>query len=90
MLFDFIKIIYWDGVVVKSSKCVIGIKGIGINVVCKCNCDVNDRKWCEDNSFFINKIYLFVKYLRFGDIDFDYEEGYDICIVRKLRCYGIV
>ena len=80
------KMLYWGGAIPGSKKCACGMTNSCFNPAKPCNCESVDNQWIEDSGFLVNKEYLPVSELRFGDTGHLSEEGYHT--LGKLLCWG--
>ncbi|XP_034938756.1 neurexin-4-like, partial [Chelonus insularis] len=61
------KMNYWGGGLPGSQKCECGVSGTCIDKKKMCNCDAGYSDWYEDGGDILEKEYLPVRQLRFGD-----------------------
>ena len=80
------KMISWGGATPGSKKCACGMSNSCLNTEKPCNCDSVDNQWVEDSGFLVEKEYLPVAELRFGDTGASSEQGYHT--LGKLLCWG--
>ena len=83
---DSSKVTHWGGASI-SGKCACGMTNSCADPRYGCNCDKNDRLWCEDSGLLTDKTKLPVKQLRFGDAGSSSAIGYHT--LGKLKCYGL-
>ena len=79
------KMIYWGGATPGSKKCACGMTDSCLDTAKPCNCDGGSSQWVEDSGFLVDKEYLPVSELRFGDTGDSSEEGYHT--LGKLLCW---
>lgn len=80
------KMTYWGGATPESHSCACGMNKSCYNTEKLCNCDSVDFIWVEDSGFLVDKQYLPVSELRFGDTGYETEEGYHT--LGKLLCWN--
>ena len=81
------KMDYWGGAIPGSMKCACGMDGTCVDPTRTCNCDgAQGNKWEEDSGLLVQKEYLPVSELGFGDTGSASEEGYHT--LGKLLCWG--
>jgi len=79
---------YWGGALPGSRKCECGIFGNCADPTKWCNCDANLEGWLEDGGDIIEKEYLPVKQLRFGDTGTPLDEKEGRYMLGPLICEG--
>ena len=79
------KMIYWGGATPGSKNCACGMTNTCIDPARPCNCESVSNVWIEDDGFLVDKEYLPVSELRFGDTGDSGEEGYHT--LGKLLCW---
>ena len=79
------KMIYWGGATPGSKKCACGMTNSCVDPNRGCNCESVNYQWGEDSGFLVDKEYLPVSELRFGDTGDSSEEGYHT--LGKLLCW---
>ena len=80
------KMYYWGGATPGSKKCACGMTNSCLNAAKPCNCQSVQDQWVEDSGFLVDKEYLPVNELRFGDTGHADEEGYHT--LGKLLCWN--
>ena len=81
------KMDYWGGATPGSKKCACGITNTCLDPTRTCNCDAaHGDEWHEDSGLLVDKKYLPVSEMRFGDTGHTTEEGYHT--LGKLLCWG--
>ena len=81
------KMDYWGGATPGSKRCACAIDNTCVDSAYTCNCDgAQGDKWEEDSGFLVQKEYLPVSELRFGDTGSENEEGNHT--LGKLLCWG--
>jgi len=76
---------YWGGATGRGCAC--GMTNTCAEPKEECNCDTDDLVWREDSGLLVEKRYLPVSQLRFGDTKKEEEEGYHT--LGKLKCFGM-
>ena len=79
------KMINWGGATSGSKKCACGMTYSCVDPQWSCNCDAGNDQWGEDSSFLVDKKYLPVSELRFGETGNSFEKGYHT--LGKLLCW---
>nr|CAG4638226.1 EOG090X00DN [Cyclestheria hislopi] len=84
------KMDYWAGALPGSRKCECGISGTCVDRSKWCNCDAALDTWLSDEGEILEKDYLPVRQLRFGDTGtpLDHKEGK--YLLGSLTCEGDV
>ena len=81
------KMDYWGGATPGSKKCACGITNTCLDPTRTCNCDAaHGDEWHDDSGLLVDKKYLPVSEMRFGDTGHTTEEGYHT--LGKLLCWG--
>jgi hypothetical protein len=81
------KMAYWGWATPGSKKCACGMTNSCVVTTSPCNCDRAPNhygQWLADSGFLVDKEYLPVSELRFGDTGDSSEEGYHT--LGKLLC----
>ncbi|XP_013415259.1 uncharacterized protein LOC106177114 [Lingula anatina] len=76
----------WGGAPTNSSKCACAMKNNCDRSYRKCNCQINDLVWRNDEGHLDDKRYLPVKKVHIRDLDDSNEEVY--LMVKPMECYG--
>ena len=81
------KMVYWGGATPGSKKCACGMNNTCVDPSRTCNCDgPPGGEWNENSGLLVQKEFLPVTELRFGDTGSENEEGYHT--LGKLLCWG--
>ena len=81
------KMVYWGGATPGSKKCACGMNNTCVDPSRTCNCDgPHGGEWNENSGLLMQKEFLPVSELRFGDTGSENEEGYHT--LGKLLCWG--
>lgn len=79
---------YWGDSLPGSRKCECGIIGNCVEPTKWCNCDANFESWQEDYGYIMEKEYLPVKQLRFGDTGTPVDDKEGRYMLGPLICEG--
>ena len=79
------KMLYWGGATPGSKNCACGMTNSCLDPARPCNCESVNYQWVEDSGLLVDKEYLPVSELRFGDTGHNSEEGY--YTLGKLLCW---
>ena len=79
------KMLYWGGSNPNAKSCACGMNRSCYDPIKLCNCESVEDKWVEDSGYLVDKEYLPVSELRFGDTGNSNEEGYHT--LGKLLCW---
>ena len=79
------KMINWGGATSGSKNCACGMTYSCFDPQWSCNCDGMEDRWAEDSGFLVDKKYLPVSELRFGETGSSFEKGYHT--LGKLLCW---
>jgi hypothetical protein len=80
------KMLYWGGSTPSAKSCACGMNRTCYYPNKFCNCENVAGEWAEDSGYLVDKDYLPVSELRFGDTGSLKEEGYHT--LGKLFCWG--
>ena len=80
------KMLYWGGSTPSVKGCACGMNRTCYYSNKFCNCENVVGEWAEDSGYLVDKEYLPVSELRFGDTGGNKEEGYHT--LGKLLCWG--
>jgi hypothetical protein len=81
---------YWAGALPGSRKCECGIDGTCVDRTKWCNCDAALDTWTADEGEILDKEYLPVRQLRFGDTGTPLDEKEGKYTLGPLLCEGDV
>ncbi|XP_067118994.1 neurexin-4 isoform X3 [Centruroides vittatus] len=82
------KMDYWGGSLPGTRKCSCGLYGTCVNRNKWCNCDAEKNEWHIDEGEIIQKEYLPVRQLRFGDTGLTTDNKKGRYMLGPLECSG--